>query len=1565
MESRKDGLINDSKLSSSPSNSDFNDSISFTSFQSLSNTKENEPPVSYLQLFPSQGFLICTYHQSAYTLQNYQEHLRRLHYPSRSLKKQIIRWIAASNVAETVIQPQHHRARFAALPVLTAWQCQAPRCDYITTSRQRRFQHQSSKHGLNSKRKQREAECDREIQVQTLFVKTRRYFIIDPAKPPQIGEPIDSPNDTNNDKINPNTHNPSNENSNIDDEKTPLCDVSQRFYNVFRQQYERYRRITEPEHPSELTPWLRRSRFHEHVLDLDPESFRGSYIVPREEDNLILYHVAQSVHRVLRKAIQQIQHLHHTDAMMLNSFQVNTVSQDPFQYLQEGQSIDLYIRTFCNLICYFWRVLDNYFERIMFVVTEEQRSARDGLKEAVNRLITQSDRVTNPEDKRIIEQEKVVDQHLLQLAVTLIQHRTPQSVFDNAIISFLAVFCWSTSEQAWMSGSECSTIFSRLIYGVQLILLLEAFRLVEQKEFLEVGDAIETLGHAWLINTTKGPMSTLLALRLYAMAIGRNTVTASQIRWHQDGQTLQYRGIEYQIGFLAEETNFYLEHAQTIFERDLCLELPNLPQYHPRELEDNWDAGQPGLSFIDDPRNEAALEGGREWLFQQVCRNPRLQQMVFEDQSTHVRPSFAREFEKSVQRFLEYLLMLMHKTSGQPARKPEFLGLRWRNKGYDKRNVFLHDGYVLFLLTYHKSLSRVHASRYPVRFLLPEVGRLLIQYLVLIQPFRQWLSAEVQIPFQVTEYLWSDQNGIWIEQKMTRIMKSLSQQAVGVEVHVQAWRQIAVAISMKKFSGQRYEADLDLPGDLDDDNGGLLLTTMEGGLPDVFHHQSTHAPLRGNLSYGGTVNFNQGLTDAGLQEYHIASQLWHRLCRASPSSQTGQTGQTTSSRRRRANTSLNPPLIKRVTIRQQPPRHKRRWGAAEVRLALQRLYPDQEHPSFKTKKQQEMVETIASGLAEIVVVLATGEGKSLAFLVPICLPQAATTVVILPLVALKQDMVRRCQLAKIAHSVWDPHGDFQHYIGTPLLFVSVESAVRPKFRRFLGQLDASQGLDRVIFDESHLAITASTYRPKMALVKYLRQFHCQLVCLTATLPPSMELEFQRRFLLARPGMIRGRTFRKDLCYRVKYVPKSESLLKWVAYCVRESMKSLQGGEEAGRIIVYVQSRDEADSLQEALQCPVYYSDSGDEDEKARAAQQWREGREEMDRVIVATSAFGLGVDYSAVREVFHAGAPRDLVSFSQEVGRSGRDGHGGTSYVLLPHPPLSISAIEKSSWQPCRSSSEQAIDLYLGENRCLGAVLSCCLDGRDSIEYCQASEALERCTNCQQYGIFDPGREADPTRYGDETTESASESMVEDDGDSPSEDSLDSQIRQGGQRLRQHLRDEGFGRDRYVQRLRAIQGRCLVCTLLPGTGTGNEWHVLDQCRNAKKWDFVRAKKAALDRGRRRGLGWIKAYTACFQCGHPQVICEEWSEVDAETGRSKKGCQFGDMVFPAAWALYRMENRWGYGLTEVTGQQMKGIKEEQWMDWCGQETELYGMRACQGAKVLEWILGKVIDETVTT
>jgi superfamily II DNA helicase RecQ len=1133
--------------------------------------------------------------------------------------------------------------------------------------------------------------------------------------------------------------------------------------------------------------------------------------------------------------------------------------------------------------------------------------------------------------------------------------------YDSAIASFCAAKATDVNPEddsiMWKFEGDVSGIFSKLIYYSQLLILQQAENLVNEGGCEEIGDALEPLCRKWILNNTRSPVSTMNDWRLYSIKVASSTVPPAPIIWDDDGQILTFRDLRYSITDLATEICFCLREAQAIFHQELCLGFDRIPIYPLHELQDNWACRFPGYSFVDDSRNATYFEGHAHWLSDRIAQHDGHRDIVFHTEQTDhepgqwpVRSEFVKQYQISVEKFLELLLVLVHIGSGQPAHRTEFLGMLWRNTSLAVRNIRLFSGYVVFILTYFKSQSRTHGSRAPVRVVFPPVAQLLVQFLVLIEPFRGLLARDTNIPPLVGDYLWSSGEAPWSDERMTRVLRSTSRRSIGRERNVQAWRQICVALAVKKFSGMRYEADTDIPGNDDDCELDKGLVTDGVTLPVSFHAQAVHSTRTGNRAYGGSINFSSSLTDAGVQVYLWTSKLWWTLFER-------QVQESISGKRARSLSMSETPssssLIKRVAHQTRTPRHLRRWGSETVAIALKRLYR-QPDAGFRSPIQRHMVEVVATGYAEVIIIVATGGGKSLSFLVPICFPQAGTTVVVVPLVALKSDLVRRCWEADIQYSIWTSHGDHQRYTGTPLLFVSAEQTTKQPFRHFLSGLDANRQLDRIVFDESHLILTASEYRPKMALLRYLRELRCQVVFLSATLPPIMMAQFQARMLLHQPQIIRDVTFRTDLFYN--YHRQSQAG-NFEEYMVKGIYGQIQGlaPEDRARVIVYVNRKEEARAMAARLGCEYYYSDSGTAEDKEQVVARWRNGEH---RVIIATSAFGTGVDYAHVRCVIHQGLPRDAVNFAQEVGRLGRDGHGGSSHVIVPYASMPI---DDRAWQQQKHTtlvSERVMQRYVSQSRCLWATLSRFVDGIEKMQYCREGESRHLCGICQSRGAFVPSEEEDVTQYWDlevstwvdGTGDAGQDRRREEDEVSTSEEgSVDETPNtlaalQGSQRLRAAEQRDAEGYAQYVERCRRWKGTCLICQLLRGgQGVG---HTLDTCRRVDKWRFIRAKEAAV-KGRR---GWMKDHVACWSCGQLPALCDGL--------RGVKGCEFRDMVLPGSWAMFQMGHLWGWELAAVAGQEGGFRDEREWMQWIGQECEVFGERGIHGVRMLGWVLERM-------
>ena len=188
------------------------------------------------------------------------------------------------------------------------------------------------------------------------------------------------------------------------------------------------------------------------------------------------------------------------------------------------------------------------------------------------------------------------------------------------------------------------------------------------------------------------------------------------------------------------------------------------------------------------------------------------------------------------------------------------------------------------------------------------------------------------------------------------------------------------------------------------------------------------------------------------------------------------------------------------------------------------------------------------------------------------------------------------------------------------------------------------------------------------------------------------------------------------------------------------------------------------------------------------------------------------------------------------------------------------------------------------------------------------------------------------------------------DGDN-SEERLE-RFSEGGVRLRQDIQLEEVGRQQYVQRLRSMKGCCMFCSLLgvakgmDGTKRSSRWHLMSDCRNRGKYGYFDGKKEALKVGLGKG-GWIKKDMGCYRCGNPLDVCD-----------GSGLCEYGDIIFPGAWVLFQMNDRWGKTLKEISGQEFGS--ESEWMSWVGTGCLLYGMKACQGARMVDWVLQRMIE-----
>ena len=333
--------------------------------------------------------------------------------------------------------------------------------------------------------------------------------------------------------------------------------------------------------------------------------------------------------------------------------------------------------------------------------------------------------------------------------------------------------------------------------------------------------------------------------------------------------------------------------------------------------------------------------------------------------------------------------------------------------------------------------------------------------------------------------------------------------------------------------------------------------------------------------------------------------------------------------------------------------------------------------------QSEAIKAALEG-RDSLVVMPTGGGKSLCYQLPPLVGES-TDVVISPLVALMKDQVDA--LEAIGYPAAALHGgmsqedraDVRDRLAAGelrLLFAAPERLVNT------GLLDvlARVGVKRFAIDEAHcISHWGHDFRPEYRQLALLRDRFpsASIHAFTATATPRVRDDIARQLSLRDPATLVGTFDRPNLVYRV--VPRTDRIAQTLAILGRHK------GEAS---IVYCISRKETERLAERLAADGILAQPyhAGLDPRQRHKTQEAFARETID-VVVATVAFGMGIDRSDVRLVLHTSLPKSLEAYQQETGRAGRDGLAAECVLLY-------SSADVFSWESLvrKSAAESDLD---------------------------------------------------------------------------------------------------------------------------------------------------------------------------------------------------------------------------------------------------------------------------------
>lgn len=1280
----------------------------------------------------------------------------------------------------------------------------------------------------------------------------------------------------------------------------------------------------------------------------------------------------------------------------INRREAGAVNSDrPFYGKQKVNTIRRYAEKFVKILRYIWRT-EKVTNRPEYRLTRQQQEALRNYRRTAARVVAAIDVHEPPRVGQKVQNQPRQDGHreqLVEVALTfwiaMFDHELGDNEYESAILSGLAVLGADTAHDGWSSAINYTPTLAAIITTVRAIVIRRAWRQRHiymdihtkagmpedraREEAPTVFDGVRDAVHKFMTLTTFGsqptPLNTIYTQKTYGMKIRYTTKSEGRISW-EGSDTVLCRKIKFSMNDIRTTVHGLLSTVRQRLVGELLL-LPvvervksaewrpdGLPRFQLQQVADNHSILDEGWSFLVDIRNEWAVDG-KIWMGNRLVDDPDVKSrfthvdegIAIESPAIQWNDDAVVEYLQAITRFKEELIVLVHMSAGAPARSTELTSIQ-RENGKDarsQRGVFIDNGLVAFVTTYHKGFSASQSMKNVHRFVPREVSEIVVYYLWLIEPFERIIQAGANRQQLFSPWLWEpapeedwpdpdeddldegyesdaepvttpdqvdnegdegddgvveDQtereprncDGFWTTDRVRRVMRRETQKRIRVAIGISDWRQVYPAIHREVAADKEIRSAIDQIYDTRE----KVEPVANDPMAVIRAKQSGHSFETEEDIYGRSLQQSPFTTIAEKEMFRRVSRDWHRFLQF-PSAWEEE--------------SIDPNIRRRIKQEQDDAKFRRfeQMRAIKPLVELRRFY---QNPTAQFRGlQAKALDTITQGHPRVVVVMRTGGGKSLLFMLPAAASNGGVTIVVVPKKALQANMKQRCIDGGIKCAVWS-EGRPPPY-DAKIIFVIAESAVSQTFADFINSKVGTQQLERVVIDECHTIMQSTDeWRPHVRKLRELAGRSTQVVCLTATLPPAKQAEFMSAMDIdEKEGCIlRESTTRANIAYSIREYNSEEG--DAAIHALVEEKKAQYPRED--KIVIYCQSIKRVKHLAETFGYTAFFRNVGTEEEKADIVAQLNRSEE---RVFVTTNALGEGIDAPSIRVVIHDGINPSLDNYGQESGRAGRDGHTPSEAIISRKVYTKAGKRRPDpGWK-----TEPAMQDFIRGDVCRRVVMDRYMDGVPTDEpertTCQRGEQF--CDVCCGRGakrvrvVLDDGSQQVVKRVctGLELQQAeeqrfAAMQKFEEEQQQARTQQYEQEEQARFQYERQQRQYEAIEQRQCEERIEAgeIQHKmellfkewkhnCSICRVRGRDGWGHNWRTCEDGK-AEQEDITLAKD------RMYKVKWENGRMCCRQCWLPQAICHSYEAID-HTGRMRyrkkdgASCQFRGVLCEAA------------------------------------------------------------------
>jgi hypothetical protein len=717
-----------------------------------------------------------------------------------------------------------------------------------------------------------------------------------------------------------------------------------------------------------------------------------------------------------------------------------------------------------------------------------------------------------------------IQEKLLCLFMHLFKQELSLYIFDSLINSFFACKSINPSNSTLRGLQDLSQYYSFFLYCTQLLVLKNSIQAaLRDRNPKAVLYEVQDFMFNYFYNASLSPLSEILNLRSYCFRVNKALSSLSNIIIHPTlKETLTYSKVTISRDKLSKVFKGAILEANTLVDKELLFntsldELKDFTLESFSAFEDLLD-NTPYRCFKDYHPN---VELHNKFLINKVLSIPALKKQFFtlKRGKLTLNKRRVRLYLKDSKEFLRYCLMLIYFTSSLPLRGTELTTLRFLNSFKDKRECILDKASALFIInisTRNKGVKDpVQGSN--IRYLPRSVLTIFLKHMVLVVPFLEFLLiSSPSPPFKVSlsPYFFIINQQVLTTKDLSTRIATFTNRVLGKQVNIQVYKQIILSVITFFIQERLEEVSLSLLEEEDKEDTRALIADQMNHTRNVeelhytrpistFPNVKTSVQLR-YLKFSlrffnyfdiSNVSLSPNPLISALQEenslessnreslvdslalcYTRSAPFLPHLTPSAPSSATSSLV-----KHSRAVSSISSALqreqkAKRVKLLDLQA-ISLSTSPSFILLDLLRDFLSNRGASFRGLEQELLVKSILLKVPYILGILATNKGKTLSYILTASLVTSKITVVVLPLVGLKVDLLKKTKDFKVLTSIYEKSSSF-----TTLTLVSIETIVSNNasdFIRSLVRLIQEGRVDRIVIDKCHLLITFCTYRSIM------------------------------------------------------------------------------------------------------------------------------------------------------------------------------------------------------------------------------------------------------------------------------------------------------------------------------------------------------------------------------------------------------------------------------------------------------------------------------------------------------